>query len=236
MMQLHRNQLTTQFHDAAATAITSGFTNGAGQIWLDEVRCNGLEARLIDCSAAPLGINDCTHSEDAGARCTGTTSTCSQGAVRLQGGSDATQGRVEICNNNVWGTVCDNSWDSTDARVVCVQLGMPSLGLLQHKQQDWKCSEEVCQGSIYWGRWGRSFPPPPPPPPPQCSASPPPPPQFSVSPQNAQLLPPPPPPPQFSVSPQNAQLLPPPKELNFSMFFMLNKINMREVSVTATCV
>ena len=227
MMQLHRNQLTTQFHDAAATAITSGFTNGAGQIWLDEVRCNGLEARLIDCSAAPLGINDCTHSEDAGARCTGTTSTCSQGAVRLQGGSDATQGRVEICNNNVWGTVCDNSWDSTDARVVCVQLGMPSLGLLQHKQQDWK--HIVCAHSnnsfdlthaqkrlvrVLSTGGGEGEASPPPPHPPQCSAS----------------------PPQFSVSPQNAQLPPPPKRAQLVHVLLLNKINMREVSVTATCV
>jgi len=109
-----------------ATALFSGFTNGVGQIWLDEVACHGTETRLFDCPANPLGTNNCGHTEDAGVRCQ-ETNICTQGDIRLQGGT-STQGRVEICNNNVWGTVCDDFWGNVDAQVACRQLGFISTG------------------------------------------------------------------------------------------------------------
>ena len=48
---------------------------------------------------------------------------CNNGDVRLQGGTGADEGRVEVCMNGVWGTVCDNSWNDSDATIVCQQLG-----------------------------------------------------------------------------------------------------------------
>ena len=62
------------------------------------------------------------------------TLTCSycnsllQWRIRLVGGSSAREGRVEVCVSNRWGTVCDDSWSSTDARVVCRQMGFSTSG------------------------------------------------------------------------------------------------------------
>ena len=55
---------------------------------------------------------------------------CSNGDIRLRGGRNGlvSEGRVEVCWNEDWRTVCDTNWGSRDAQVVCHQLGYTTQG------------------------------------------------------------------------------------------------------------
>lgn len=54
---------------------------------------------------------------------------CTDGEVMLVGGSNMLEGRVEICVNNAWGTVCDDTFSNNDAIVVCSGIGHPYNGI-----------------------------------------------------------------------------------------------------------
>ena len=54
--------------------------------------------------------------------------------MRLQGGSDDSNGYVEFCLDRIlWGGVCSDEWDINDARVVCRQLGFKPDGIYVFK-------------------------------------------------------------------------------------------------------
>jgi len=53
---------------------------------------------------------------------------CSDSAIRLVNGTKDSEGRVEVCFDNIYGTVCDDFWDELEARVVCTQLGYNGTG------------------------------------------------------------------------------------------------------------
>uniref|UniRef100_A0A194ANN6 SRCR domain-containing protein n=1 Tax=Pinctada fucata TaxID=50426 RepID=A0A194ANN6_PINFU len=84
------------------------------------------------------GCNQCCNSDNCNNRlCNATTPstplpTTSPNQVtyvRLVGGRNAYEGRVEVFHNNVWGTICDDGWSGKEAYVICNMLGYSSHGV-----------------------------------------------------------------------------------------------------------
>ncbi|XP_072122595.1 scavenger receptor cysteine-rich domain-containing protein DMBT1-like isoform X2 [Mobula birostris] len=116
------------------------YGKGSDPIWLDEIECLSYDSTLWQCHAEPWGKHDCQHNEDVGVECKETeirerssvkgceASYVSQAELplRLSASNTNCSGRLEMKFNNIWGTICDDSWDIADANVACRQLGCGS--------------------------------------------------------------------------------------------------------------
>ncbi|XP_052690988.1 cell death abnormality protein 1-like [Crassostrea angulata] len=96
------------------------FGKGVGPNYISKVNCVGDETDLLTC---PFEKLSCSHENDAGVKCVNKSSN-----IRLVDGSDETEGRLEVKLNGrgSWGTVCDNGFDESDAKVACKELGLPT--------------------------------------------------------------------------------------------------------------
>ncbi|XP_052239707.1 adhesion G protein-coupled receptor L3-like isoform X4 [Dreissena polymorpha] len=97
------------------------YGQGTGTIWLDDVRCLGNENDIDRCPHSAWGTHNCRHGEDVGVVCAHAAT-----PVRLVGGPAANEGRVEVFYQGVWGSVCDDLFDTKSAAVVCNMLNMTS--------------------------------------------------------------------------------------------------------------
>ncbi|KAK7889712.1 hypothetical protein WMY93_025272 [Mugilogobius chulae] len=96
---------------------------GFSRIWLDQLACTGTETDIFNCRHGGLGNHDCTHSEDVGVTCSNSNITTPSPSVKVRLVPGPSRGRVEVQNNGVWGTVCDDGFDLQDAKVICKMLG-----------------------------------------------------------------------------------------------------------------
>ncbi|XP_027764339.1 deleted in malignant brain tumors 1 protein [Empidonax traillii] len=116
--------------EALGAPQTAHFGLGSGRIFLDDVQCRGDEPSLQMCRHNGWGVHNCGHVEDASVVCAGGWCPCPSSmfpvpgaSLRLSGGRNGCEGRVELYDGSTWGTVCDDQWDLRDAQVVCRQLG-----------------------------------------------------------------------------------------------------------------
>ncbi|CAI8020958.1 Neurotrypsin [Geodia barretti] len=96
---------------------------------LNDITCNGTEASIVECAQADYGsFTDCANI--AVAHCEAQESCNEPNAIRLTRFSSDTMGRLEVCANGMWGTVCGNTATIALVRVACRQLNHAPGGSL----------------------------------------------------------------------------------------------------------
>lgn len=109
---------------------------------MSNVYCPSPQLSILGCRQKYEYNRFCTHYNDVGVKCTCefcdislslminyNYTDCSHGDVRIIDGTSPLIGRVEVCINGGWGTVCSNYWTNDDATVVCRQLGYSTKGI-----------------------------------------------------------------------------------------------------------
>ncbi|KAI4872547.1 hypothetical protein NFI96_003104 [Prochilodus magdalenae] len=111
---------------AVAVVGSDWFGEGSGQIWADVFDCQGNETHLSHCPISSWSRTACSHHQDAGVICSGSSLALHEGRVRLSGGMEC-KGEVEVYFRQDWRRVLLDSWSESVASVVCRQLGCGSV-------------------------------------------------------------------------------------------------------------
>ncbi|CAK1540979.1 unnamed protein product [Leptosia nina] len=136
------------------------------KFWMDDVVCEGTETSISNCIFSGWGTSDCESSEAAGVICHNKVVPevidaesryihevidASSTSLRLAGGRNNLEGRVEIYYNNTWGSICPDGWTLYEASAVCHHLALGHA--VQAPQSDFFGGSKIvlsgveCQGN-----------------------------------------------------------------------------------------
>ncbi|XP_076860597.1 scavenger receptor cysteine-rich type 1 protein M130-like [Brachyhypopomus gauderio] len=111
---------------AVAVLGADWFGEGRGHIWADVFDCHGNKTHLSECPISSWSRAACSHEQDVGVICNGSSQVFHEGRVRLSGGREC-EGQVEVFFIQDWRRVLLDSWSVSEASVVCRQLGCGSV-------------------------------------------------------------------------------------------------------------
>ncbi|XP_053387201.1 deleted in malignant brain tumors 1 protein-like [Mercenaria mercenaria] len=108
-----------------AVSYNSTYGNGRSN-YVVRPQCNGSEGSFEMCRMDKLfKSSTCSASNSVGVECQPVAATTTN--VRIVDGPGPWYGRLEIKSNSVWGSVCHDSWDVTNALRACESMGYKYL-------------------------------------------------------------------------------------------------------------
>ncbi|CAI8006506.1 Deleted in malignant brain tumors 1 protein, partial [Geodia barretti] len=126
---IHAKTICTQLGLPSKDAVAISYENVTGPYSYGLVWCSSSNppSSLHGCDAEDIAPTCNLVKRAGGVIChVPENNTCETGAVRQVNGTKLA-GRVEVCFNGLWGTVCEfEHWSSLEASVVCRQIGLGS--------------------------------------------------------------------------------------------------------------